>query len=83
MKSKKEILDKYLKDNHGPAETYRDILKAMKDVRDGFENRESRDVALLDFGDGCKGDFGCACEVDLREVEAFAELTNQVKSAVS
>ena len=52
----------------------------VKDVRDGFENRESRDVALLDFGDGCKGDFGCACEVDLREVEAFAELTNQVKS---
>ena len=31
MKSKEEILDKYLKDNHGPAETYRDILKAMKE----------------------------------------------------
>ena len=31
MKSKEEIVDKYLKDNHGPAETYRDILKAMKE----------------------------------------------------
>lgn len=31
MKSKEEILDKYLKDNHGPAETYRDILKAMEE----------------------------------------------------
>ena len=48
----------------------------MEDVRDSFENGERRDVTLFDFDDGCEGDFGRACEINLGEIEAFAELTN-------
>ena len=54
MKSKEEILDKYLKDNHGPAETYRDILKAMKEYAQqpqpsGMSAEEVKEIAENHF----------------------------------
>lgn len=40
--SKKEILDKYLDDSHGAAQTYRDIQKAMEE----YANQEKRIEAI-------------------------------------
>ena len=49
MKSKEEILDKYLKDNHGTAETYRDILKAMKEYAQQSQPSGMRWVRVEDY----------------------------------